>query len=185
MVSWVRQHLPALVVLDLILPGVDGLSICKELRTFTQVPIIITTARVEEIDRLIGFEAGADDYVCKPYSARELVARIKSLLRRAVPPGMNETELLLLPDKHELCIKGRSVALTALEFRLFELFYQHPGRIYSRAQILDQAYDDYRDISDRTIDSHIRNLRNKLKGVELEESIKSIYGVGYKFQHPD
>ena len=184
-VSWVHQQQPALIVLDLMLPGIDGLTLCKELRTFTDVPIIITTARIDEIDRLIGFEAGADDYVCKPYSARELVARIKSLLRRAAPSPNSDAELLLLPDKLEVCIKGHSVTLTALEYRLFEFFYQHPGRIYSRAQILDQAYDDYRDISDRTIDSHIRNLRKKLKDVGLEEGIKSVYGAGYKFQYPD
>lgn len=181
-VSWVRQQQPALIVLDLMLPGIDGLTICNELRTFTDVPIIITTARVDEIDRLIGFETGADDYVCKPYSARELVARIKSLLRRAAPTLESEAELLLLPDKLEVSLKGHSVALTALEYRLFELFYQHTGRIYSRAQILDQAYDDYRDISDRTIDSHIRNLRQKLKTVGLEENIKSVYGAGYRYQ---
>lgn len=182
-VSWVRKHQPSLIVLDLMLPGVDGLTICRELRTFTDLPIIITTARVEEIDRLIGFEAGADDYLCKPYSARELVARIKSLLRRTTPS--TDAELLLLPDKHEVCLKGLSVALTALEFSLFELFFRHPGRIYSRNQILEQAYNDFRDISDRTVDSHIRNLRKKLRHVGLENAIQSVYGAGYKYLPPD
>jgi len=183
-VPWVHENDPALIVLDLMLPGIDGLTLCRELRTFSTVPIIITTARIEEIDRLIGFESGADDYVCKPYSARELVARIKSLLRRATPAAGTGTEILLLPDKLEVCIKGHSASLSTLEYRLFELFYRHPGMIYSRSQILDQVYDDYRDISDRTVDSHIRNLRQKLKAIGLEESIKSVYGAGYRYQPP-
>lgn len=181
-IPWVQQHHPALIVLDLMLPGIDGLTICREVRTFSAVPIIITTARVDEIDRLIGFESGADDYLCKPYSARELVARIKSLLRRSAPAAESESEILLLPDKLEVCLKGCSATLTALEYRLFELFFRHPGQIYSRNQILDQVYDDYRDISDRTVDSHIRNLRQKLGVVGLGENIKSVYGAGYKYQ---
>lgn len=184
-VQWVRENEPALIVLDLMLPGIDGLTLCRELRTFSTVPIIITTARIDEIDRLIGFESGADDYVCKPYSARELLARIKSLLRRASPAAAAGAEILLLPDKLEVCIKGHSASLTTLEYRLFELFYRHPGMIYSRSRILDQVYDDYRDISDRTVDSHIRNLRQKLKVVGLEESIKSVYGAGYKYEPPE
>lgn len=184
-VPWVRQHQPALVVLDLMLPGLDGLTICRELRDFSQVPIIITTARVEEIDRLIGFESGADDYVCKPYSARELVARIKSLLRRAQPPTDDVAGPLLLQDKLKICYRGESVTLTVLEYRLFELFYKHPDRIYSRSQIQDRVYDDYRDNFDRTVDSHIRNLRRKLKTIGLDECIKTIYGAGYRYQPPE
>lgn len=184
-VSWVREQQPALIVLDLMLPGIDGLTICKELRTFTNVPIIITTARVDEIDRLIGFEAGADDYVCKPYSARELVARIKSLLRRAAVDINSGVELQLDPERHEIFLKGKAVVLTALEYKLFSLFYHHPGRIYSRDQILNQVYDDYRIVSDRTVDSHIRNLRHKLEQLAINDCIQSVYGAGYKYLPAD
>jgi len=183
-IEWVKKHEPALILLDLMLPGIDGLTLCRKLRQFTDVPVIITTAKVEELDRLRGFDSGADDYVCKPYSARETVARIKVMLRRASPPDKVETGLRLLPDTLELCHGSTCITLTAREFRLLELFYRHPGRVYSREDILSHAYDDDRNVSDRTVDSHIRNLRSKLRQLTLDEALQSVYGAGYKYVPP-
>lgn len=180
----VRERLPDLILLDLMLPGRDGLEICKEIRTFSQVPIIMITARVEEIDRLLGLELGADDYICKPFSPREVVARVKTVLRRSVehsaPPN---GELALDADKFRALLKGQDLDLTAVEFKLLHFLYQNPGRIYSRSQLMDRIYSDQRIVSDRTIDSHIKKLRKKIAAVAPdEELIHSIYGVGYKFE---
>lgn len=184
-IDWVKKNEPSLILLDLMLPGIDGITLCKKLREFTDTPIIMTTAKVEEFDRLKGFEIGADDYVCKPFSARELTARIKALLKRtAVPQQEKEIGLLLNPDTLEVCHGNTCIALTTREYRLLELFYRHPGRVYSREEILDLIYDDYRVVSDRTVDSHIRNLRTKLKQLTLDEALQSIYGMGYKFVPP-
>ena len=179
----VRAELPDLVLLDLMLPGRDGLDICKEIRTFSQLPIIMITARVEEIDRLLGLELGADDYICKPFSPREVVARVKTVLRRA---GEHHTPafggLSLDADKYRAQLKGRDLDLTAVEFKLLHFLYQNPGRIYSRSQLMDRIYSDQRIVSDRTIDSHIKKLRKKIAAVAPdEELIHSIYGVGYKY----
>ena len=180
----VRESLPDLILLDLMLPGRDGLDICKEIRTFSEVPIIMITARVEEIDRLLGLELGADDYICKPFSPREVVARVKTVLRRAgehaAPPGGG---LALDADKFRALLHGRDLELTAVEFKLLHFLYQNPGRIYSRGQLMDRIYSDQRIVSDRTIDSHIKKLRKKIAAVAPdEELIHSIYGVGYKFE---
>jgi two-component system response regulator BaeR len=182
----VREQLPDLILLDLMLPGRDGLDICKEIRTFSDVPIIMITARVEEIDRLLGLELGADDYICKPFSPREVVARVKSVLRRAgdhQPPPM--AELVLDAEKYRAVLHGQDLELTAVEFKLLHFLYQAPGRIYSRSQLMDRIYSDQRIVSDRTIDSHIKKLRKKIAAVAPDqELIHSIYGVGYKFEAP-
>jgi two-component system response regulator BaeR len=178
----VREHLPDLILLDLMLPGRDGMEICRELRTFSSVPVIMTTARVEEIDRLLGLELGAAAYICKPYSPREVVARVRAVLRRSngnTPPA---TGLLL--DEARYCAEweGRSVELTAVEFQLLRFLAASPGRISSRQQLMDRIYPDQRSVSDRTIDSHIKKLRRKLLTITAgTELIRSVYGVGYTF----
>lgn len=182
-VAWVKQNQPDLILLDLMLPGVDGLSICKEVRTFSQVPIIMVTAKVEEVDRLIGLEIGADDYVCKPFSVKELVARVKVIFRRLQSPEISHTELTLDEGRLSVLANGQQVELTALEFNMFKLLYDRPGCVFSRHQIMDAMYADFRINSDRTVDSHIRNLRKKINSLSLlENPIRSIYGVGYKYE---
>jgi two-component system, OmpR family, response regulator BaeR len=183
-VSRVREGRPDLILLDLMLPGRDGLEICKEIRTFSRVPIIMITARVEEIDRLLGLELGADDYICKPFSPREVVARVKTVLRRAgdqQPPVTGG--LSLDPNKYRAVLNGHDLDLTAVEFNLMYFLYQNAGRIYSRSQLMDRIYSDQRIVSDRTIDSHIKKLRKKIAAAAPDqELIHSIYGVGYKFE---
>lgn len=186
-IDWVSEHKPALIVLDLMLPGKDGLSLCRELRAFTQVPILMATARVDEIDRLLGLELGADDYICKPYSPREVVARVKANLRRVQlePPGEagGEPGLQLDADRYQLIDGEHSIELTAVEFELFSILFNHPGVIFKRSQLMDRMYQDHRIVSDRTIDSHIRKIRKKLAGISsATESIQSVYGVGYRFE---
>lgn len=183
----VREQQPDLILLDLMLPGKDGLSLCRELRAESQVPIIMTTARVEEIDRLLGLELGADDYVCKPYSPRELVARVKAVLRRSrpgTPPAGDQTGAIQLhPESLRVSAEGRTIELTAVEFALLESLYQAPGLIFSRQRLMDRIYQDNRVVSDRTIDSHVKKLRRRL--AELlpgRELIHSVYGVGYRYE---
>jgi len=170
-------------LLDWNLPGQDGLSICKEICAFSEIPIIMTTAKVDEIDRLIGLEAGADDYVCKPYSAKEVVARVKVRLRRLNRLTTQEPSLQLDESLMSIRFEGTTLQLTAIEFNLFSLFYHNPRRIYSRQHIMDRVYQDYRVVSERTIDSHIRNLRLKLNQLSPDQDlIQSIYAVGYKYE---
>ncbi len=189
-VEWIREHNPALVLLDLMLPGKDGMEICCEVRAFSQVPIIMTTARVEEIDRLLGLELGADDYVCKPYSPREVVARVKSLLRRVAmisAGNTQETQAIRLDEaSFQAEILGQPLELTPVEFRLLKAFVGQPGRVFSRAQLMDGLYTDRRVVSDRTVDTHVKNLRKKMLGLlPDQELIRSIYGVGYKLELPE
>jgi two-component system response regulator BaeR len=183
-VSWVREHKPALILLDLMLPGKSGLDICKEIRSFSTVPIIMTTARVEEIDRLLGLELGADDYICKPYSPREVVARVKTVLRR-VGNGATPLKAGLQLDEsyYHATLNGHDLNLTAAEFRLLNYLAAHPGRVYNRQQLLNNIYPDERALNDRAIDNYIKNLRRKISVVSNEsELIHSVYGVGYKFE---
>ncbi|MCB1406870.1 MAG: response regulator [Rhodobacteraceae bacterium] len=175
-----------LVILDLMLPGVDGLSICRELRKTSDVPIIMTTAKVEEIDRLLGLELGADDYVCKPYSPRELVARVRAVLRRR-PAGATQgggplARLLIDTDRWRVSLDGKLLDLTPREFSLLNALAGRPGRVYSRDQLLALAFPDDTDVFDRTVDSHIRNLRRKIAAVSDWDPIRSVYGVGYAFE---
>ncbi len=185
-VPWVREHKPDLILLDLMLPGRDGIEICKEIRSFSRTPIIMVTARIEEIDRLLGLEIGADDYVCKPFSPREVVARVKAVLRRTRDGQIVQVRGLVL-DEHgyRAMLHGRNLELTAVEFKLLQLLVANPGRIYGRQQLMDKIYPDERSVSDRTIDSHIKKLRRKIEAVDSEAKlIHSVYGVGYKFD-PD
>lgn len=182
--AWVRKHKPGLILLDLMLPGKGGLDICKEIRTFSSVPIIMTTARVEEIDRLLGLELGADDYICKPFSPREVVARVKAVLRRVVKGAALQASRLILDEaRYRASLNGHDLDLTAVEFKLLQFLAASPGRIYGRETLMDQIYSDDRVVADRTIDSHIKKLRRKILAVcQDEELIHSVYGVGYKFE---
>lgn len=178
----IRARLPALVVLDLMLPGLDGLSLCREVRAFSEVPIVMVTAKVEEIDRLLGLELGADDYLCKPFSARELVARIKAILRRS---GVPSTPLSLDTAARRASVHGQALDLTRTEFDLLAALAARPGQVFSRARLLELAGQDSldnMDVSDRAIDSHVKNLRRKLDAAAPGfEPIRSIYGLGYRF----
>lgn len=179
-----QQHPPDLVILDLMLPNRDGIDICRELRALSDVPVIMVTARVEEIDRLLGLDLGADDYVCKPFSPREVVARVHTVLRRHrhVPVATASQQGLSIDDAAcRASLHGHDLGLTLVEFRLLRTLAAQPGRVYSRDQLMDQLYDDHRIVTDRTIDSHVKNLRRKLGDVG-EEWIRSIYGVGYRFE---
>lgn len=178
---------PDLVLLDLTLPNRDGIDICRELRATSDVPIIMVTARVEELDRLLGLEVGADDYICKPFSPREVVARVRSVLkrhRRAPGAADDATRVGLQVDDAALRIhlRGRDLGLTAVEFRLLRTLAGHPGHVYSRDQLMERLYADRHDVIDRTIDSHVRNLRRKLAEAGGEDWIRSVYGVGYRFE---
>lgn len=184
-VPCVRERMPALILLDLMLPGVGGLEICKRVRMFSSVPIIITTARIEEIDRLVGLELGADDYICKPYSPREVMARIRAVLRRSgSAPDIHEKGLVLDESRYLATFNGHDLGLTALEFRLLKALAASPGRVYNRQQILDIVYPDHRALNDRSVDNHIKNLRKKLSSAGADDNlIHSVYGVGYKMKN--
>lgn len=183
-VQQVKEHCPALILLDLMLPGKDGMTLCKEIRAFSAVPIIMVTARVEEIDRLLGLEIGADDYICKPFSPREVVARVKAVLRRVEDKAeMKAADLELDPSRVLAKWKGNNLNLTVVEFQLLSILASEPGRIFSRNQLMDHMYQDHRVVSDRTIDSHIKKLRKKFSEFTPEdEVIHSVYGIGYKFE---
>lgn len=179
---WLQQHDAQLILLDLMLPGTSGLSLCQSIRQDSDIPIIMLTARVEEIDRLLGLELGADDYICKPFSPKEVIARIKAILRRvqkthpAIPAALK-----LDSDCCQLSLHHNSINLTAVETRLVHMLMQQPGRIYSRDVLMQYIYDDHRIVNYRTIDSHVKKLRHKIRALVPEgELIHSVYGVGYK-----
>lgn len=185
-VHQIREQKPDLVILDWMLPGLDGVSVCKAVRAFSDVPILMLTARIDELDRLLGLDTGADDYVCKPFSPREVVARVRSLLRRSegrliassVPWKIDEASF-------RINWRGTWLLLTRLEFLMFRLLLSRPGRAFSRAHLLQSVYDELRDISDRAIDTHIKNLRRKIQVIEPSfDCITTVYGVGYRFDPP-
>lgn len=185
-IPWIKENKPDLVLLDLMLPGKDGLEICKELRTFSSVPIIMVTARIEEIDRLLGLELGADDYICKPFSPREVLARVKAVLRRSGGSVVTQKVLELDTERYLATLKGQKLDLTAVEFQLLNILAQKPGRIFTRDQLMDKVYTDRRIVCDRTIDSHVKKLRKKIAAVSPDlEIIHSVYGVGYKYEGPE
>jgi len=179
----VKDNIPSIILLDIMLPGKDGMEICREIRKFSDIPIILITARVEEIDRLMGLNIGADDYICKPFSPREVVARVKAVLRRAAGDTIRLEDLKLDESKNRAELKGQVLDLTVVEFQLLKILASDPGRIYTRNQLIDRIYHDHRVVSDRTIDSHIKKLRKKIMDViPDQEFIHSVYGVGYKYE---
>jgi len=181
-----RRDPPALVVLDLMLPGLDGLALCRALRAdanplLADLPVVMVTARVEEIDRLLGLEAGADDYLCKPFSPRELVARIKAILRRAGRPAPVVAVDTLA---RRIAVHGKPLDLTPTEYGILAALARRPGQVFSRAQLLDLAREGNAslDVTDRAIDTHVKNLRRKLDAaLPGVDAISSIYGLGYRF----
>ncbi len=187
-----RRRRPDIVLLDINLPEVDGLEVCRQLRKESSVPIIMLTARDEEADKLIGLELGADDYVTKPFSPREVVARVRAVLRRLSPAQpaseiFRSGELEMDPAKHEVRLGDRPLDLTPTEFRLLEVLIRNAGRVYSRLQLLDlvqgEAFEGY----ERTIDAHVKNLRQKIEvDAQRPAYLLTVYGVGYKFaESPD
>ena len=178
----IRANAPALIVLDLMLPGLDGLALCRAVREHSDLPIIMVTARVEEIDRLLGLELGADDYLCKPFSPRELVARIKAILRRARTETPEQILAIDAASRRAL-VRGAPLDLTPSEFDLLAALARRPGQVFSRAQLLELACQDRLDVHDRAVDSHIKNLRRKIEALAPGlDPIASVYGVGYRFE---
>lgn len=187
-VTQILKEAPDLVILDVMLPGQDGLSICRQVRAKSDVPIILETARIEEIDRLLGLELGADDYICKPWSPREVVARVKAILRRTSQAiSQNQTDvssagLQLNEENWSVAYDGQLLDFTRREFQLLLILYKRPGRVFSRAQLLELAFPDDAMVFDRTVDSHVKNIRHKLKPYATDgELIRSVYGVGYAY----
>ena len=185
-VQYVKEQSVDIILLDLMLPDVDGLTICKQIREFSQVPIIMVTAKSEEIDRLFGLEFGADDYICKPFSPREVMARIKAVLRRFQPEVdsvIKQSGFELESDKYKVTLKGQVIDLTPIEFKILELLINHVERVYSRNEILNLVYSDVSEVSDRNIDTHIKNIRKKIHLINKDANpIGSVYGVGYQFK---
>jgi two-component system alkaline phosphatase synthesis response regulator PhoP len=181
-----RHERPDLVILDLSLPRLDGLDVCRAIRRESNTPVIILTARVEETDRLIGLEIGADDYIVKPFSPREVVARVRTVLRRSMPaaepPSMITLgDLVIDPVKHEVHLKDRPIDLTPTEFNLLSAMASQPGRAFSRMDLLDAAQGEAYEGYERTIDVHIKNLRQKLGDEPRDPTyILTVYGIGYK-----
>ena len=184
--DWVKNNQPNIILLDLMLPDVNGKDLCKEIRQFSTVPIIMVTAMIDEIDRLIGLELGADDYVCKPFSPKEVIARVKAVLRRS-EGDFNQGEIYdafeVNDETYSIKLHGDRLDLTPVEFRLLKMFIQSPGRVFNRDQILDNIFEDGRIVLDRTVDTHVKNLRHKLKTASPEHDyVRSVYGIGYSFE---
>ena len=183
----IKEQAPDAVILDWMLPGLDGMGVCQAVRVFSDVPILMLTARVDEIDRLLGLDTGVDDYVCKPFSPREVIARVRALLRRAEGRVKSTPHPWVIDEpSFRICWRGQWLPLTRIEFMMFRLLLSRPGRVYSRDQLLATVHDSQRDISDRAIDTHIKNLRKKVQVVDPgPDCIASVYGIGYRFDIPD
>jgi len=188
--SMVQSHPPDMILLDIMLPGMDGMEICREIRKFSNVPIIMITARIEEIDRIVGLEIGADDYVCKPFSPREVVARVKALLRRthkeidgnqSVGKKLVFESITLDEETHLVYVDNTPLNLTPSEFGLLQIMMGHPNRVFSRNELINRVLGYSFDGYDRTIDTHIKNLRKKISdALPGREIIHTVYGIGYK-----
>jgi two-component system response regulator BaeR len=185
-ISQVKNDPPDLILLDIMLPGKDGMELCREIRQFSNVPIIMLTARVEEIDRLLGLELGADDYICKPFSPREVVARVKAIFRRLHAKPLKHNLVIgsisLDDETHQVMIDKQVLNLTPNEFGLLKIMMSHPNRVFTRNELINQVQGYDFEGYDRTIDSHIKNLRKKIaQKLPGQEIICTVYGVGYKF----
>jgi len=185
-----RRDPPDLVILDLMLPGLDGLEVCRQLRRidrFTRTPLLILSARNEEADRVVGLEVGADDYVTKPFSTREVIARVRALLRRNEPAPLDRSkvqrgDLVIDPTAHSISVEGRPVELSALEFRLLYYMALNPGRVFSREQLLDSVWGNDRSVTPRSVDVYIRRIREKIEPrPEQPAYVQTVHGVGYRF----
>lgn len=180
------RNYPDLVILDVMMPGLDGFSVCRSIRRFSDVPILLLTARDEELDKLTGLDAGADDYVTKPFSPREVMARVKALLRRSqgklvASPVQTLGDLEIDPVRHAVSINGRHIALTPTEFNLLAALVSHPGRVFTRLQLIEIAQGEAFEGYERTIDAHIKNLRRKIEAdPKNPRYIITVFGVGYK-----
>jgi len=186
----VRRDPPDLVILDLMLPGLDGLEICRQLRRndrFARTPILILSARSEEADRIVGLELGADDYVTKPFSIREVIARVRALLRRNEPAApqrfkVQRGDIVIDPTAHSVSVSGKGVELSALEFRLLHYMASHPGMVFSRDQLLDSVWGNDRTVTPRSVDVYIRRIREKIESKPQQPAyVQTIHGVGYRF----
>ncbi|MDM8524931.1 response regulator [Desulfococcaceae bacterium HSG8] len=189
-VPYVKKNTPNLILLDILLPGTDGIEICREIRKFSSIPIIMVTAKVEEIDRIIGLELGADDYVCKPFSPKEVVSRVKAVLRRCLSEPSEKVlragPVRLNEDTYQVTVNDNELNLTPSEFAILRALLAHPGRVFSRAHLINrvQGYDF--EGYERTIDFHIKNLRKKVSEyLPNHDIIRSVYGVGYKLVPPE
>jgi two-component system alkaline phosphatase synthesis response regulator PhoP len=184
-----RREEPDLVILDLMLPGMDGLEVCRQVRRhdkYSSVPILMLTARSEEADRVVGLELGADDYVTKPFSMRELVARVRALLRRHEPApqrsNLQRGNLHIDPSAHTVSVAGRHVELSALEFRLLHYLAAHPGMVFSRDHLLDRVWGNDRSVTPRSVDVYIRRVREKIEQQPQHPAyVQTVHGVGYRF----
>ena len=182
----IRHAPPSLLILDLNLPGLDGVSLCRAVREFSDIPILMVTARIDELDRLLGLNSGADDYVCKPFSPREVMARVHALLRRSERRVTSAAKIWTIDDAG-MRIEWRShrLSLTPVEFKILRHLLSQPGRVFSRVQLLENVQVDMRDVSDRVLDTHIKNLRRKMQAIQSDDDcIASVYGVGYRFDPP-
>jgi DNA-binding response OmpR family regulator len=184
-----RQEKPDLIVLDLMLPKMSGQDVCRAIRKESEVPIIMLTARDEMTDKIVGLELGADDYLTKPFEGRELVARVKAILRRSEPriaiPVIKAGDIVIDTERRQISVRERLVELTTTEFELLRLLAAHPGRVFSRAELLDRLQGDAYEGYERTIDSHIKNLRRKIEpDPDRPSYIHTIYGAGYKLEPP-
>lgn len=184
-VNYVRDTVPDLILLDILLPDKNGMEICRDIRRFSNVPIIFITARGEAFDRMLGLELGADDYICKPFLTREVVARVKAVLRRVSPTQMESKLVLdsLVIDlkSHQVTIDGKDVELTPIEYNLLKIMMADPGQVFTRSELITMAQGYDHDCYDRTIDNHIKNLRKKInRYLQDKEIIRTVFGVGYR-----
>jgi two-component system alkaline phosphatase synthesis response regulator PhoP len=187
--SEMRREEPDLLILDLMLPGLDGLEICRQVRRhdrYSYIPILMLTARSDEADRVVGLEIGADDYVTKPFSMRELIARVRALLRRREPlvqrSSVQRGNLTIDPSAHAVSVAGKQVELSALEFRLLHHLATHPGLVFSRDQLLDRVWGNDRSVTPRSVDVYIRRVREKIEEEPQKPAyLQTVHGVGYRF----
>lgn len=185
--DWLADNHADVILLDVMLPGSDGMEVCRAVRERSTVPIIMLTARVEEVDQLLGLELGADDYICKPFNLKNVAARVSVLLRRVQFESRgteaDKPDVVLPQDQNKLLLRGREVELTATEYRILRPLYDNKGRIYTRSQLLDLVHSEYRAVTERSIDTHIKSIRKKIANVVPElELIHSIYAMGYKWE---
>lgn len=179
--DWLGRHTAALMLLDVVLPGRNGLEVCKQVRQSSDLPIIMLSGRADEVDRLIGLELGADDYVCKPFSPREVVSRVKGVLRRCRPTLATPSPLHLDDAAYRASLDGRDLGLTVVEYQLLRQLAARRGQLFTRSQLIAGMYADHRVVCERTVDSHIKKIRRKIDAIDPQANlIQAVYGMGYR-----